>query len=262
MLYHLQICSLVPEIIRQKARAARHRNQAIPYSVPSAMPTHFVLTSPALQLDTSLPTSAVRQTGLHPDQPSQILSPLGPFSPALPNSSALFSPMDNVSDSGSVPGSSVASNASTPILTFTSQQLPQSSLRATAFCRSFSQPALDHQAVHFHDPITPTIPFSPDRQARFESRLCRVVASAGIPLTFTSNIEWMLLVDEFIPGIRNVKRDALTRRVLPGVLRELRKDAKASVMGCDATVQCDGWSGLNGHHLIAFMIASNSRVSV
>jgi hypothetical protein len=257
MLHHLQVCSLVPELIRNRASSARQQSRSAPYSASPVIPTPLITgASSVLQLETnSAPIPAFFHAEVRPELSTHPLSPLDPFSPALPGPSTLFSPLDNNSDAGSIPGSSVASFSSTPA--FPQHQISHGShIRVAGLCRSFSQPP-----VHFHDPIVPTIPFSADCQACFESRLCRVVASAGLPLSLTSNVEWLLLVDEFMPGVQNIKRNALTRRVLPSILWEHRKQAKASVRGCDATVQCDGWSGLNGHHLIAFMISSNNHVS-
>jgi hypothetical protein len=36
--------------------------------------------------------------------------------------------------------------------------------------------------------------------------------------------------------------------------------AKESMRGQNATIQADGWTGVNFHHLLAFMITVNKKV--
>jgi hypothetical protein len=41
---------------------------------------------------------------------------------------------------------------------------------------------------------------------------------------------------------------------------EFRAVTKAAANGCKATIQADGWMGVNHHHLIAFMITVDEKV--
>jgi hypothetical protein len=52
----------------------------------------------------------------------------------------------------------------------------------------------------------------------------------------------------------------LTRRLLPRTLAEFQSQAKKRVAGQNATASCDGWTGENFHHYIAFMIVVGKEV--
>jgi hypothetical protein len=45
------------------------------------------------------------------------------------------------------------------------------------------------------------------------------------------------------------------------VVAEFRAEAKAAANGHEATIQADEWTGVNHHHLIAFMITVDGKVS-
>lgn len=104
--------------------------------------------------------------------------------------------------------------------------------------------------------------WSADRQNTFNTRLGRLTASAGLPLSWIENPEFLLLCQEFVHPSANVpSRKVLTRRILPAIQREFRKRAQAAIKkGSKATVQADGWSAINDHHLNAFMITVEQKV--
>ncbi|EPQ51031.1 hypothetical protein GLOTRDRAFT_49718 [Gloeophyllum trabeum ATCC 11539] len=52
----------------------------------------------------------------------------------------------------------------------------------------------------------------------------------------------------------------LTKRILPKEVQVFHDQAIAICHGCEVTVECDGWSGINHHHFVAFMIAVNGKV--
>jgi hypothetical protein len=236
---HLRACALVDEVTRNRAQLYKHGDAATPYTMPTPIeplavpgPSAFVdITSPPR----NLPRLVIPQ--------SHALSPHTAYD-SHPQSLASGS-------SGSLsPLPIFPTQSPFPVSSALPTHAPPSAMR-----RSFSLPA-----THFELP-SPQISFSPDRQAWFETRICRLLALAGLPLSFTSNLEWIALVNEFLPGVRNVKCDALTRCVLPCTVDNLRQQAKIRAKGCDATLQSDGWSGMNAHHLVAFMIAVDMRVS-
>jgi hypothetical protein len=103
-------------------------------------------------------------------------------------------------------------------------------------------------------------PWTPQQQKSFETRIARLTASAGLPLSWVDNVEWIDFCQEFVPAAKSPSRKTLTRRLLPTAVAELRRDAKASVKGFEATVQGDGWTGENHHHLIAFMVSVEGKV--
>lgn len=103
--------------------------------------------------------------------------------------------------------------------------------------------------------------WTPEKQASLERRIARLTASANFPIAWVDNIEWIGLCDEFIPSGKSPSRKVLAQRLIPTAVRELREEIKASVQGQNVTLQADGWTGENHHHLIAFMITVNGKVS-
>ncbi|KAF8956007.1 hypothetical protein BDZ97DRAFT_1618886, partial [Flammula alnicola] len=102
--------------------------------------------------------------------------------------------------------------------------------------------------------------WSSARKKNFERRILRLTASAGFPLSWVSNPEWHKFCDEFVPGAPNVTRKVLTKRILREVVAEFRAEVKRKTKGKEVTIQGDGWTGLNNHHLNAFMITADKKV--
>ncbi|KAG2066160.1 hypothetical protein BDR04DRAFT_1030769 [Suillus decipiens] len=99
-------------------------------------------------------------------------------------------------------------------------------------------------------------PWTDADQADWEAGLARVTASAGLPLRWVENPEWLKLCDRFIPRAKIPSAKVLTKRVMPHVLHGLKVTAKEECRGAVATLQCDGWTGENSHHLLGFMMTS------
>jgi predicted component of type VI protein secretion system len=102
--------------------------------------------------------------------------------------------------------------------------------------------------------------WSAARTRLFEHRILRLTASAGFPLSWVENPEFQALREEFIPGSPHISRKVLTKRILQEVVTEFRGAVKQRVAGKEATMQSDGWTGINNHHLVAFMITTNKKV--
>ena len=98
------------------------------------------------------------------------------------------------------------------------------------------------------------------RRKQFEKRILRLTASAGLPLSWVENLEWKRFCDEFMPGSPRISRKVLTRRILREVVAEFRAEVCRKCKGKEVTLQADGWTGLNNHHLVAFMITSDNKV--
>ncbi|KAI0363606.1 hypothetical protein BV20DRAFT_1007124, partial [Pilatotrama ljubarskyi] len=98
------------------------------------------------------------------------------------------------------------------------------------------------------------------RQATFESRLARLTASCGWSLTWVENIEWIDFCADFIPQAIVPSHKVLGNRLIPAEVEKFRKSAQEACRGRLATLQCDGYTALNQHHLIAFMITVNGKV--
>jgi hypothetical protein len=56
---------------------------------------------------------------------------------------------------------------------------------------------------------SPDLPWSDARQMRFEERMIRLTASAGLPLSWVENPEWLNFCTEFIPQA-NIRNHACT----------------------------------------------------
>jgi hypothetical protein len=106
------------------------------------------------------------------------------------------------------------------------------------------------------------LPWTTDRKKVFEQRVLCLTATAGFPLSLVDNPEWAKLCDEFIPGAPHISRKVLTKRVLKEVVKEFRAEAKQQAKGKESTMQSDGWTGINHHHLVAFMITVNKKVAI
>ena len=102
--------------------------------------------------------------------------------------------------------------------------------------------------------------WSAARKKAFEKRILRLTASAGFPLSWTENLEWHFFCDEFVAGAPTISRKVLTKRILKEVVEEFRMEVKMKVAKQEATIQSDGWTGVNNHHLVAFMITADKKV--
>jgi hypothetical protein len=98
------------------------------------------------------------------------------------------------------------------------------------------------------------------RQHRFENHITRLTVSGGLPLSWVDNANWIGFCQEFLPFASLPSRKVLTQRLIPGAANELRSQAKAAAKGKEATLQADGWTGQNNHHLIAVMISVDEKV--
>jgi hypothetical protein len=103
-------------------------------------------------------------------------------------------------------------------------------------------------------------PWSDDRKKRWERLLIHLTASANFPLMWVQNPVWHTILDEFLPQAPRISRKVLTRRLLREAAADLREKAKAAVRGKQVTMQADGWTGINHHHLIAFMVTCDKKV--
>lgn len=191
-----------------------------------------------------------------------------------------FSPTQSTPLSLTIPGSSVAPTplGAQPInISPSFSPLPGMALSPLIFSNSPpassnmmlppSVPALRRTSSRgsLHSPVT--IPsymnWTYDRQRDFERRIARLTASAGLSLSWVENPEFMAFVDEFIgPFARVPSRRILSRRVIPELVTQIHKINKTATSGAFATLQADGWTGINHHHLIALMITANNQVCV
>ena len=102
--------------------------------------------------------------------------------------------------------------------------------------------------------------WSHELQTRFETQIARLTASAGLPLSWVDNPEWIDFVHQFLPAAKSPSRKVLTARLIPRLAKDYCQLAKVSSRDQNATIQADGWTGGNFHHLLAFMIAVKKKV--
>jgi len=102
-------------------------------------------------------------------------------------------------------------------------------------------------------------PWNPGKQERFDSRIARITAATNFPLSWIENPEVLAFFDEFIPGAKVPTRKVLTNWIIPKEVDKLRQQAMKIVSGSEVTIQCNGWTTLNTHHYIAFMMTASTR---
>jgi hypothetical protein len=107
--------------------------------------------------------------------------------------------------------------------------------------------------------VAPETLWSPSHQQRFETRVARLTASANFSIGWVENPEWLALLDEFIPAAISPTRKVLANRIIPAEVQRIRHASMKKTEGCEVTLQCDGWIGINNHHYIAFMMTTGKR---
>jgi hypothetical protein len=103
-------------------------------------------------------------------------------------------------------------------------------------------------------------PWSTSDQTDWEIGLMRLIASAGLPLRWVENHEWKVLCDRFLPRAKIPSAKVLTQHVILHTLNTLKTIAKDKCWGANATLQCNGWTGKNHHHLLDFMMTAQRKV--
>ena len=88
----------------------------------------------------------------------------------------------------------------------------------------------------------------------FETGIACLTASAGLPLRWVENPEWLALCERFMPNARSPSHKVLTQRLIPATLKAFKQAAQEQCQGLEGTVSYDGWTGGSNHHYIAFMV--------
>jgi hypothetical protein len=99
-----------------------------------------------------------------------------------------------------------------------------------------------------------------DFNPAFDQGIARVTAAAGFSLSWIENPEVVSFFQMFLPQANLPSRGVLTLRLLSQTLSIMQTDLRQSLRGAIGTGQADGWSGVNSHHLIAFMFAARGKV--
>jgi len=107
--------------------------------------------------------------------------------------------------------------------------------------------------------VVPPVEWTSAHQACFESRIARITASCGFPFMWVENIEWLDFLDNFLPAVVPISRHILADRLIPAEVEKYRTAARDNAQGLEGTLQCDGWTGANFHHFLAFMITTSKQ---
>ncbi|KDQ19209.1 hypothetical protein BOTBODRAFT_102720 [Botryobasidium botryosum FD-172 SS1] len=100
------------------------------------------------------------------------------------------------------------------------------------------------------------VPFTPADQDCFEHRIAAITASAGLPLSWVENIEWLAFCKDFIPAATLPSRKVVTSRIIPQLVAMKDDGAKLLCKEKNAMLQCDGWDTKTQKHLVAFMLTA------
>ena len=197
------------------------------------------------------PLNLFNSPHLHSRSPSLPFSPSpSPSSspiPAYPQSLSMFT--------GGVQFQGL-SQRSSPLALFPSS--PAGQLDNSASLTSLHRP-LKRQRTSSHDVnrgFSPSM-WSKERRDRFDVFMARITASCGFPYTWVENPEVLGFMNEFIPAAQPVRRWRLANKLITAEVAKYRASAIEKCRGCLVTLQCDGWSGINFHHFVVFMIKTN-----
>lgn len=260
---HLKNCNLQPHTVKERAVQVMLDKGLL--RSPSRSRVHY--RSESFNNSPAYPGSSAV---LHPHSsgPSQL--PLPGYSPSLPfpshspasSSSALSI---NIPPSSQTPspllflGSNMISYSpqTTSPLAFP-QESTSLSVSSTAGDYSWKRPRISSQGLS-RRPSLQHVAWSPDQQARLGVRIARITASCGFPYRWVENPEWIAFLNEFLPAAQTVSRRQISDTLIPMETARYREAAKKRSAGALVTLQCDGWSGINFHHFLAFMITTDRR---
>jgi len=102
-------------------------------------------------------------------------------------------------------------------------------------------------------------PWTDADRAWFSACLAQITASCGFLFSWVEDPEWLGFLQEFFPTAEPIKHQSLANHWIPLEVGKFRWEAKNHSQGLEDTIQCDGWSGMNFHHFIAFMITTLKR---
>lgn len=107
---------------------------------------------------------------------------------------------------------------------------------------------------------TPSWPhWTPAFQERFETHIANITASCGFSLNWIENQAVRSFMNEFFPFANPISSYQLSNCIIPHEVKRYWQAVKNCCRGSDATLQTDGWTGINFCYLLAFMITTASR---
>ena len=108
-------------------------------------------------------------------------------------------------------------------------------------------------------PVISRPPWTQEDQTLLGQHLARITASCGFAYRWIENPEVLDFFSVYFPAASAITRRQLSDTLIPREAAKFLAAAKASSAGLLATMQCDGWSGINFHHFLAFMITTERR---
>lgn len=267
ILRHLAVCPHVDEATRNRAREEKvARNLTKSPSKPTPSRSFIPLTAPVMfqqpmqyypQLanaatagPSSSPAGFIPMSGLaHTMQPGALFGGLMPSpGPTAPLSSTATSPMPSPLELH------LNQFALTPLQPSPLQSPSVGSIHGSSVVQSGAKRRRTQ-----HITVVPSVEWTSAHQACFESRIARITASCGFPFMWVENIEWLDFLDSFIPAAAPISRRILANRLIPAEIEKYRAAARENAQGLEGTLQCDGWTGVNFHHFLAFMLTTAKR---
>lgn len=89
--------------------------------------------------------------------------------------------------------------------------------------------------------------------------MANITASCGFSFNWVENQAVRSFMNEFFPFANSISSYQLSNRIVPREVERFRQAAKNRCRGSDVTLQTDGWTGINFHYLVAFMITTANR---
>ena len=78
--------------------------------------------------------------------------------------------------------------------------------------------------------------------------------------SWVDNPEWIVFCDEFIPAAHLPSYNTLSHQIILNIAADFQAHACAHSKGHYGTLQGDGWTGVNNHHHLVYMVAVNGKV--
>ena len=277
MILHLKNCACQPDELHQQAEQLAIECKWIQGTstsvASSSVANHpqLIAPSPLHPVMTHISGSPLAQASLGPLVPFPSLiqvSPPGTL--AAPSLMPLvIDPMLMLPGGGLTYSPSPSPGAVSPVPS--SVQLPSapSSYPGTPAVESLPLPLLKCRCVSTQrlpsgtPPASPIIPqWSNVHQEHFERHLANITASCGFPFSWVENQVVRNFLDDLLPLAAHISSYQLTSRIVPQEVDQYRQLAKSTSKGCQATLQTDGWTGINFHHLVAFTMVTTVKRKV
>ena len=136
------------------------------------------------------------------------------------------------------------------------------SLHSTSSSRSAS-PAVPRKRTLSHRSSLGVPEWSRSMQEQFEQSITRITASANLPFSWVENEHLERFVTTFVhPDAKLPSRKSLTTKLIPNELSVFRDTVQRKVLNSEVTASCDGWTGANYHHYVAFAMTTRKEVSL